>query len=128
MYYYIILCIWYDIFLNITILIKTSFSVFNSLFREIKKNLLVRYVIKILCSVFFKDVSVWFQNDSCFSEFFLYMCNSCQWSVLVKINLPLCTRATKEKKYQNECLVHDKNTMNIKADKGYVHQKTALLV
>lgn len=69
-----------------------------------------------------------FKTTAVLVSFFLYMCNSCQWSVLVKINLPLCTRATKEKKYQNECLVHDKNTMNIKTDKGYVHQKTALLV
>lgn len=45
----------------------------------------------------------------------------------MEINLPLCTRATKEKKYQNYYFAHDKNTMNIKAHKGYVHQKTALL-
>lgn len=45
----------------------------------------------------------------------------------MEINLPLCTRATKEKKYQNYYFVHDKNTMNIKAHKGYVHQKAALL-
>lgn len=55
------------------------------------------------------------------------MYNASQWTVLVKINLPLCTRATKEKKYQTYYFVRDKNTMNIKAHKGYVHQKTALL-
>lgn len=55
------------------------------------------------------------------------MYNACHWKVLVNVNLPLCTRATKEKKYQTYYFVRDKNTMNIKAHKGYVHQKTALL-
>lgn len=80
--------------------------------------------IKHFFSVFNSDL-MWSQNDSCL--IFLYMYNASQWTVFGGDKLTALYQGYKWKDIQNYYFVHDKNTMNIKAHKGYVHQKAALL-